>query len=692
MNLTIASRVGLILGAFILLGVGVVGYVLTQDSSRVLRDKALLELDASLRQGERNLSLIVDGGVRDLRLLSRSREIRQFMATADFDRDHLQELFESMLLKQPWYARVRLIAAAGSGAELARVERMGSGNARQVPPSELRDKGQRRYFVEALQLPAGQVYLSRINLSRESDGSSESPQPLLRVMTPLHSTTGSAVVGLLVIDIDMGMVFERLSADLARGNRLLVANAQGEYLLHPRPHLAFAFERGESFRLADTFPDLDRRLASGGLVHVDSNTEDADGMQPQLLAFTRLPMPDNSAEQYLTLGVSEPLARIEAEIRAMLERGFLITGLLGVMAAVVAWFLAWQLVRPLRAVTLAVEAFRVGKGFSGPLPVDRHDEIGQLARSVQDMDQRIQTQMRWLEEQHGRLDSLIETAADAIVLIDRNGIMERCNSAVTHLFGYSKEELDGNNVNMLMNPTDARRHDDYLLNYMRTGEGRIIGIGREVTGRHKDGRPLPLYLSIGEFEVNGEPHFTGILHDMSRRLALEEELRHQANTDALTGVFNRRYFIEQLEREMTRAARYQAPLSLMVIDLDHFKQINDRHGHSAGDQALNRAVSLLAEQLRSADVLARFGGDEFVVLLPETELETAHGVGQRLCDRAADTEVIEGGSERLSFSIGVAQFSGEEDLSELLRRVDDALYRAKDRGRGRVESGGADQA
>jgi diguanylate cyclase (GGDEF)-like protein len=164
----------------------------------------------------------------------------------------------------------------------------------------------------------------------------------------------------------------------------------------------------------------------------------------------------------------------------------------------------------------------------------------------------------------------------------------------------------------------------------------------------------------------------------------EAELLAMAATDPLTGVANRRRFMELLEREVQRAARHKTPLTCVIIDLDQFKGINDRHGHLVGDRVLAGAAQMLAKSLRVNDVLARWGGEEFVLLLPETDLAGAETVAERSRRVLETTPIDVGGGVMVcvTASMGIAQLSGT--TGELLKRADDALYRAKAAGRNRV--------
>jgi two-component system sensor kinase FixL len=133
-----------------------------------------------------------------------------------------------------------------------------------------------------------------------------------------------------------------------------------------------------------------------------------------------------------------------------------------------------------------------------------------------------------LEAEAARWRSIVKSAVDGIVVIDSRGRIEAFNPAAERLFGYTEQEVVGRNVNMLMPPPYHEEHDGYIARYLATGERRIIGIGREVVGLRRDGRAFPLHLSVGEMSVNGERKFTGILHDLSARIQMEEQLREQA--------------------------------------------------------------------------------------------------------------------------------------------------------------------
>lgn len=171
---------------------------------------------------------------------------------------------------------------------------------------------------------------------------------------------------------------------------------------------------------------------------------------------------------------------------------------------------------------------------------------------------------------------------------------------------------------------------------------------------------------------------------------LEVELKSYENLafiDPLTGLYNRRMFLELAEKKLNEAKRYKESLSLIMLDIDHFKRINDTYGHGVGDMALKSLTEILRKNLRASDIVARWGGEEFVIILPKTTLEQAYNVAEKIRKLVEISAIDLPNGEKLKFtvSLGVSFFSGEEDLEELIRQADIALYEAKSKGRNRTE-------
>lgn len=178
----------------------------------------------------------------------------------------------------------------------------------------------------------------------------------------------------------------------------------------------------------------------------------------------------------------------------------------------------------------------------------------------------------------------------------------------------------------------------------------------------------------------------GIVQARTRDLvAANARLDVLASTDPLTGLLNRRRFLELAQAEQARAQRYGRPVAVLLVDLDHFKRVNDTHGHRMGDAVLRTAADVLTASRRTSDLAARFGGEELVLLLPETDLKGAVGLAERLRLALAGAQTgLDGIDVRITASIGVAALRPGESLDSLLHRADQALYSAKRAGRDRV--------
>jgi diguanylate cyclase (GGDEF)-like protein/PAS domain S-box-containing protein len=473
-----------------------------------------------------------------------------------------------------------------------------------------------------------------------------------------------------------------------------------------------------------------------------------------------------------------------------------------------------------------------------------------------------------LRDSEVRLRSIVETAADGIIVIDARGHIEAFNPAAERLFGFTAGEMLGQSVKHLMPAPECNEHDGYIARYLTTGVKRILGVGREVRGQRRDGSVFPIELMVTEMHIGGERKFTGMVRDISKRkqaeaalqqaneqlqawvnelearnresrllgemgdmlqacrtakeaysivmqsmpqlfpglsgalyiakspptlveavavwgesgaeleqsafapdecwalrrsrahwvdeahpgphcphveahrpylcapliaqaetlgllylqssapgsgaaealgdkerlamtaaehialalsnLNLRETLRSQAIRDPLTNLFNRRYMEESLERELRRVRRKQAPLSVIMLDVDHFKRFNDTFGHDGGDSLLRHLGSMLQSSVRGEDIACRYGGEEFILILPEAPLAVAHQRAEQVREKAKHMRVEHLGQslEAVTLSLGVASSPEHGATGEaIIHAADTALYRAKHEGRDRVVVG-----
>jgi len=298
----------------------------------------------------------------------------------------------------------------------------------------------------------------------------------------------------------------------------------------------------------------------------------------------------------------------------------------------------------------------------------------------------VSTRTHEIAEGAAMMERITHDALDAIVMIDDGDTVIHWNPAAEKVFGYSQQEALGKSLHGLIMP--ERFRDEYtpaFANYVRTGTGALIGVTREVEARHRDGHEFPLELSLSAVKVKGRWVGIGIGRDVSERKELEQLLRQQAFTDPLTGLANRRSFDSRMAAEVSRAERYHSPLSLMFLDIDHFKAINDSHGHMVGDQVLAEMARLVSGSVRGSDSLARWGGEEFVLLSPGTRMDEMARLAEKLrvlISRHTFPVV----DQAVTCSFGVAELKEGETVADIIRRADEALYEAKAAGRNCVRS------
>jgi two-component system cell cycle response regulator len=296
----------------------------------------------------------------------------------------------------------------------------------------------------------------------------------------------------------------------------------------------------------------------------------------------------------------------------------------------------------------------------------------------------LEEQVRLSEE---RLKGIIELAHDGIVVIDDQYLITLFNPAAERLFGYSATEVLGQPLDMLLPERVRGPHRGLLEGFARDLTGSRAMTNRPaVTGRRVDGTEFAAEISISQFASPTGRQFTATVRDITERRRAEDELRRLALTDALTGSANRRHFMERAAFEFARMRRYGNPVSLVMLDVDHFKRVNDTHGHAAGDAALILLVKCCRGLLRDTDLVGRLGGEEFALLLPDATVDAAFQVAERVRLNLADLEIAaDGVAFRFTVSMGVADCQpGDISIEQSIGRADRALYRAKTEGRDRT--------
>jgi diguanylate cyclase (GGDEF)-like protein/PAS domain S-box-containing protein len=311
-----------------------------------------------------------------------------------------------------------------------------------------------------------------------------------------------------------------------------------------------------------------------------------------------------------------------------------------------------------------------------------------------------------LHESEARFRNLTESLPDAVYILD---LVNHNVAYFNHeaFLGYSRDELMG--LGSILHGLHPEDTSAVMAHWQKVTRGEVPG-SLEYRLRNKAGHWewVASRETIVSRGADGAPkEIMVILSTITERKQAEEELRHAkeiieaanrelqqavareqflARTDELTRVNNRRHFFDLAKHEFAVAQRYQHPLSVILFDIDHFKQINDTFGHQVGDEVLHQIAQIAGAHLRAADVLARYGGEEFVLLLPDSTTQQARVLAERIrkgiAERGIDTDI---GNVRVTMSAGIAEVLSQEDtLDRLIQRADQALYVAKEAGRNRT--------
>lgn len=274
-----------------------------------------------------------------------------------------------------------------------------------------------------------------------------------------------------------------------------------------------------------------------------------------------------------------------------------------------------------------------------------------------------------------------ESARVGLALVDLQGRLFEVNRELADILGFTREELEGARVTDLAAPEDESLFPDRFQQMLECGIPQSVA---EMRFLHKEGRVLSTEVSCGlARSLTGQPMWMiATFRDITECKRLQTMLELQASFDPLTKALNRMRFEERARVELMRSDRHGHRLSMLLIDLDQFKRVNDTYGHSAGDQVLSGFGSIARNCLRASDLFGRWGGEEFVVLLPDTGPGEAQRVAQRLRTAVEGSQFP--GDIRVTASIGIAGRRQDEEFASLIVRADAAMYGAKQGGRNRV--------
>ena len=856
LNLRISFKVILFFTLLLLVVVSLVGTLIYKRNSDTLRDRELAILRMQSEQYHRTFSSHLENIVNEVRLIASVPAINGIIRAInaggiDYEegsrltdwKSRLSDVFYSMLASHSDFFQVRFIGLDNNGKEVVRVDRV-QGTIVKIPEDQLQQKGHRDYFQATIAMDPGQIYLSDINLNREHGEISLPVTRTMRLATPVYDPANGRMFGIVIINVDVGPILDQFEHLVEPPSEIYLINKDNEFLIHPDHSKTFGFEYQKRYQLKDEMPEYANirelipqrvRGEASQVIANDDNILVASLMKLSLNGYS-------SQHKNLLLMIKVPASAVMTEINQIRNDSIWLTLVLLIAGIASILLFTRRLIRPLELITREVENYR-----SGIINIENlkghQDELGTLASAFRSMTERISNQNFKLAERERRLTAVMDSAVDCIIIINNECIIDSVNPAVTTLLGYARDELIGENVNMLMPAPHDKKHDDYIANYLNGGNPHVLGYGREMMALHKNGTQIPVLLSVGEFSVGARHFFSGIIRDIRPQKEVEYQLRqhklelegrveqrtrelttvntqlqeeikqHQKTneklnlygkifentqeaimvTDArrkimevndaftqITGwtreevagqsleilrsrhhddafyekmrmqlikhglwsgeiwekrkdgraqpkwlsinavtneegrvtqyvsIFSDITELKETERKLERLA-YHDPLTnlpnramlnvlldmkignqsrtggnlaLLFIDLDRFKYVNDTLGHSMGDTLLQEISQRLKNCVRQADLVARQGGDEFVVVMENTDAEAVSIVADKIISHVSEVVHLGESKAYVGASIGISIYPVDgKDVETLTKSADIAMYQAKEAGR-----------
>ena len=363
------------------------------------------------------------------------------------------------------------------------------------------------------------------------------------------------------------------------------------------------------------------------------------------------------------------MSMVDADIKRTTVNAIIvvIVALIGVYIAT-KLLMNYAVVRPIRQMTDAMSEVSMGK-VSQTVPIIGKDELSQMAIIFNQMSLELKNTYDGLEMEHDKLTTIIESADEGIVVTDSLGDIVLINPAASLLLGKSQDQIIKEGfINILDDPLT-------ILNQVSQSEKEIKNTTVEYKGRILTVSARTIFSLEGNRVGSA-----AMLRNITEEKLLENQLRELSTTDGLTRLFNRRYLDETLDTELSRATRYGMNLSIMMFDVDHFKRFNDDHGHDQGDRVLQTIGLLMKSTCRDTDVPCRYGGEEFLIILPNTDKDGAMILAERL---RHEVEITAVDGLHVTISIGVASYPNQEfkAYDKFIEAADKALYVGKEAGR-----------
>jgi len=638
----------------LLIATGIVGAIAIHYESDVREQHLKNKVDA-LAAAQRLFRRQLYEVLGDTKVAARNPSLdRLITAPSRAEQEAVEHFFFAVADIYPRYDQIRLLDL--SGKERVRVQRRAD-HIETATSDQLGDKSSRYYFKEGLKLEAGQVYVSPLDLNEEQ-GRIETPYvPTIRVVTPVSSPDGK-IVGMLVLNYRANGILSGFREIMARvaGQNATLLNHDGQWLVSADGKDEWGWllgHKGNNFAAA--FP-REWEVIQG---ERNGTVQTKDGY----FLFSRV--------SPLQFDLAEIPDGVSADRRGVLPE----------LVQNYHWHAVLHVTDNAWKVTALLHNYQALLGM-GSLVL--------LLAAVAALGARLQTDKVLLAQQERdrarQFEDLYEQAPFGYCTVAPGLAVLNMNTTLLNWLGYSRESVVGHRVFCELVSSQSREP-------LRLFAQQVL---QSKTPSEIDVHLLPTSGLAFRAHLSVRPLLTPDGHSDSLLIAVEDiDVRYQlslklerlATTDELTGVLNRRALFDLAHREWARARRSGNDMAVLMLDIDHFKVINDTYGHQVGDEALRYLAHKCQTQLRENDIFARYGGEEFIVVLPDTEKDVALDVATRLLHSIESDKVPAGPPEGITLhvSVGVAMMTADTpSLDELFRLADTQLYRAKNEGRNRV--------
>jgi len=672
-----------------------------------LVEKQVLEIQYRLDTERQFVKSLLDTTSRDVVFLSKVPVVRMFSSTDyfatrkanetrmldRFSKVSSTEVFSDFMKANPHYRQLTYLDS--KGIERLSIDQQ-QGQIKLIADELLEDQSHRSYFSHTMSLSEDEVYISDIELYYGHGSNDSTAEPIIRLATQVYDKRGR-LQGVLVINVSGQIMLNIVQKQMPMNGLIFLIDPDGYYLAHHIAKKSWSKLRGNVFTLQSDFPGLDdfpALLSDDDFQHISVEGNEVF-VSPISAEF------DKRRRWYFVRII--PSSLFVDSVRSYLPVILLIT-VFGILFSLIIGYTfsrVW-LLAPIKKLTDMTGEITKGRYTTMCPEHHQKDEIGELCSSFNQMSMALEQADR---ERRKHLDVLnkeiaerkkvesdlllhrtfFEQSSDAMFIADDKTRFTYVNPAFTEITGYASEEVIGNKAELL----HSEKHD---AKFYKSIWRKIRKYGYwhgEIWERRKGKENYPALQTINTIKnENGDTHYVSILKDITRLKATENELWKLAHFDQLTNLANRKLLEERINQAISEAYRNKRAGSMIFLDLDNFKHINDSLGHNHGDLILMGFAARLKAVFRCEDTVARLGGDEYVVLIPdlandaEGATHATTSVIQKLFDTLHEPFSVKQYELHITASIGIALFPSDGDTPQkLLRQADTAMYIAKNEGK-----------